>query len=577
MLRSPSGEVGNADVKLDYSDNDAEVLRKPADMDPKHVVQFQYDDLASAGVCSEAKLPEENLEEKHKAESDRDDASSCSSNAHWRGSKRHLPQRLMITHTMGMLPSSALQLIIENSGDIHCHYDLTQVLGKGAFGVVKKGRIKATGAARAVKEILKEKMRTTRYLLQKEIEIMKLIDHPNLLMLHEIFEDQTTMYLVLEMCEGGALDDLLKKMKRFTEKQGALAMQQIIRAVFYLHNHSICHRDMKAENVLVMKKASLEKNTLKVSDFGLSCMAEPKELLNKTAGTPTHMAPEVHAKRYGLACDLWSCGVIAFELLSGHLPFRADSKEELINKVCHGHVSFATDVWLEVSQEALDFVNRLLDKDQNRRLTAQKALKSAFIAELAPKPEELALPVRTLRDLRKFRAQNKLKRAALHVVASMLADEHVAKARKAFVSLDLNGDGSFTIEELKERLRKTSGKDAKQAAKVDEKEVFRDNPTGETELKDFSYTEFLAATFDRKKVMDAGVMEAAFSSFDKNGDGKVSISELATGKLIGKLTMDELSDSLEAIDIDGDGELDYKEFMRMMRYSGIMEDATAAA
>merc|ERR1712061_351197 len=168
---------------------------------------------------------------------------------------------------MGMDPSNALQLIIENEGSIGSHYAMSdKVLGKGAFGVVTKAELIATKAVRAVKTILKKKTKHSQELLKREIRVMKKVDHPNLVMLYEIFEDENNIYLVLEMCAGGDLHKKLLKAGVFTEMQAATVMKQILRGIFYLHKNSICHRDMKAQNVLLATLGPIEKCLLKVSD-----------------------------------------------------------------------------------------------------------------------------------------------------------------------------------------------------------------------------------------------------------------------------------------------------------------------
>jgi len=309
---------------------------------------------------------------------------------------------------------------------------------------------------------------------------------------------------------------------------------------------------------------------LKVSDFGLSCRLEPGHLFTKSAGTPTHMAPEVLARKYNLACDLWSCGVIVYELLCGHLPFSGRSREELHEEIIHRPVNFGRAEWLDVSQAAVSFTSTLLTKDHRLRCNPEQALGNQWIKDMVPQEPTVSFPPGITDDLRRFRSQNKLKRAALHVLASMVPEEELSSARSAFISLDTNGDGLFSVAELRERRRRCSepndGGNAKRAATL---EIFRDECEAEDhELKDFTYTEFLAATFKQQNAIQReSLCLATFSSFDKNGDGKVSISELATGRLLGKLTLDEITDALSQIDADGDDNMDFEEFMRMMRQS----------
>mmetsp|Transcript_86418 Transcript_86418/g.257929 ORF Transcript_86418/g.257929 Transcript_86418/m.257929 type:complete len:575 (-) Transcript_86418:91-1815(-) len=457
--------------------------------------------------------------------------------SHRRPSKR-TRRRLLVTHTMEMRPSSALQLIIENSGDVSNSYDLNRgVLGKGAFGV--------------------------------EINIMKSIDHPNLLMLNEIFEDQDAVHLVLELCEGGDLAGRLAKAGRFSEMQAASTMQQIFRAVFYLHNHQLVHRDLKEANCLIATAEPIGKADLKVSDFGLSCRLEPGHVLVHIVGTPSHMAPEVVARKYTQECDLWSCGVIAYHLLCGVLPFRGGDRQELFKRISLAHVNFGLEEWLEVSQNAVALVIALLTKDPKVRWSPQEALSHCWFAECLPSSDSAEhLSASIIDDLRKFRRRNKLKRAALHVIASMMPEAEMRAARRAFISLDLNGDGLFSITELKEQLRTRAQKGQTQTSPSQVDAMSADLTADGLFKEDFAYTEFLAATFDRRSAVGhEGLCRAAFSSFDKNGDGEVSIAELHSGRLLGQLTEAEIAAALKEIDTDGDANMNYEEFLRMMRAS----------
>lgn len=169
--------------------------------------------------------------------------------------------------------------------------------------------------------------------------------------------------------------------------------------------------------------------------------------------------------------------------------------------------------------------------------------------------------------MRKFRAQNKLKRAAMHVMASMLPDADLREFRKAFIALDRDGDGVFTMEELKESLKRNL---FARTGSCDGELLDAQAFAAEQDTEQFTYTEFLAATFDVPLAVKSGLCKAAFSSFDKNKDGSISISELATGKMLGHLEMDEVMETMEALDVDGDYQLDYKEFVQMMQSQEVL-------
>lgn len=479
--------------------------------------------------------------------------SSASSSSSTRNPKRRKAKNLRVIETMGMVPSASLQVVIDNHGDLEDFYDVeAKPLGQGSFGVVRQAKVKVTGAARAVKSINKEKMKEKRDVLKHEIEIMKMIDHPNLVMLHEIFEDTEFLYLVMELCSGGHLEARVKKAGRLREGQAAAVFRHILRGVHYMHAHRICHRDLKAENILLGNSDPLERCVVKLSDFGLSCVVSPKQVLTSCAGTRSHMAPEVLAKKYDISCDLWSCGVILYFFLSGYLPFAGD------DEVRAAKVAFSSKEWLDVSQDAINLISSLLTKNARKRSTAKQALREPWIKQRAPPPAEVTLQRTLIRNLCSFRSLNKFKRATLSVVVNMLDEADVSVPRATFNALDLNGDGIISLAELKRALAEQGGEG------MDIVCIFQDVSAGGKVLKEFTYTEFLAATFDRKHLRQTGICRTAFKCFDKNGDGTISMAELAKGHLLGHLSMEELVEILNSLDRNGDAHIDFEEFTAML-------------
>lgn len=213
------------------------------------------------------------------------------------------------------------QFIIDNTGKLQDFYDLEKKnLGEGSYGAVYKGINKSTGQPRAVKSICKDQMKNLER-FKSEINIMKMMDHPNIIKLYESFEDKKNIYLVMELCNGGELFDRIIDAGHFKEVQAAIIMQQIIRAIYYMHDNHVCHRDLKPENFIFNTKDPIEKALLKIIDFGLSCTFTDGQVLSTKAGTPYYVAPQVLAGKYDQLSDLWSCGVIMYVLLCGYPPF----------------------------------------------------------------------------------------------------------------------------------------------------------------------------------------------------------------------------------------------------------------
>eukprot|EP00350_Pseudokeronopsis_sp_OXSARD2_P000617 CAMPEP_0170540916 /NCGR_PEP_ID=MMETSP0211-20121228/810_1 /TAXON_ID=311385 /ORGANISM="Pseudokeronopsis sp., Strain OXSARD2" /LENGTH=212 /DNA_ID=CAMNT_0010843473 /DNA_START=58 /DNA_END=696 /DNA_ORIENTATION=+ len=211
---------------------------------------------------------------------------------------------------------------------------MDEFLGQGSFAKVQRGTNKKTGEKVAIKIIAKEALELEdKIALQNEIDILTQVDHPNIVKLYEIFEDETTYYLVMELMTGGELFDQIMEKEFYSEKEAAETIRPIIDAIQYCHSLNIIHRDIKPENLLYSSK-NPEKAIIKVSDFGLARYISVKTLATTTCGTPGYVAPEIlEQKPYGKECDYWSIGVVLYILLCGFPPFYDEENNVLFDKI----------------------------------------------------------------------------------------------------------------------------------------------------------------------------------------------------------------------------------------------------
>jgi len=453
-------------------------------------------------------------------------------------------------------------MVIDNPGVITEFYDIDKKkLGEGSYGAVMKCNNKATGVTRAVKSISKTQMKNLERFRQ-EIAIMKIMDHPNIIKLYESFEDHRNIYLILELATGGELFDRIIDTGSFSEVQAAIVMQHMFRAIFYMHQNHICHRDLKPENFLFTTKEPIEKTHFKVIDFGLACKFTADQVLTTKAGTPYYVAPQVLAGKYGASADVWSLGVIMFVLLCGYPPFYGESDADVLARVRKGDFTFNPVDWKNVSEDAKNLIKSLLKMNPKERYTAEQALGHEWVKNKAPKSQGVNLQKGLVDNLRGFRCQNKLKKAALHVIANQLGEKQIKALRETFMALDGNGDGLLTPAEMKEGLQKAGLKDIPQ----DLQQILEDVDSDGSGVID--YTEFLAASLDKKVYLKEDTCWQAFRTFDKNGDGKIDKSEIAyvlsDGDVASTATRD-MAEVMAELDTNGDGEIDFKEFMAMMR------------
>jgi calcium-dependent protein kinase len=280
-------------------------------------------------------------------------------------------------------------LIGVGSGRLRDNYTIQGgPVGEGAYGQVRKAVHKKTGVERAIKIISKRKTdKKAQEWLINEVAILKQLDHPNIMKVHEFFEDTKYFYIVTDFYDGGELFDKISSMKYFTEKFAASTVRQILSAIAYCHSHKIVHRDLKPENILYESKKTGA--GIKVIDFGTSNLYDPKTVMNERFGTPYYIAPEVLNGNYTEKCDMWSIGVILYVLLCGFPPFDGENEKEIFAKVLRGQYSFDEPEWKSVSDEAKNLIKRLLDMNPDKRYSAEEALKDPWFDHVIEEPDEL--------------------------------------------------------------------------------------------------------------------------------------------------------------------------------------------
>jgi len=285
-------------------------------------------------------------------------------------------------------------------------------------------------------------------MLFNEINILKEIDHPNIIKMYEFFEDDKRYYLVTEICKGGELFDEILQRGKFTERDAAVLMKQVLSCINYCHQANIVHRDLKPENILL--EANKEFDQIKIIDFGTSLVYDPNRNLDEKLGTPYYIAPEVLNKNYNNKCDIWSCGVITYILLSGQPPFNGTTDQEIMKKVREGQFSFEDRVWQTISENAKSFIRLLLTYNAAERPTAEEILTHAWLTELATLQVDENMAINALDNLGKFKSDVTLKQATFSFIASQLMSKQERdNLSKVFKAFDTNGDGKLSMEEVK--------------------------------------------------------------------------------------------------------------------------------
>nr|AON96295.1 CIPK10 [Stipa purpurea] len=266
--------------------------------------------------------------------------------------------------------------MVEQKGNVLMErYEIGRLLGQGSFAKVYYGRSVKTAESVAIKVIDKEKIFKCGLMdqVRREISVMKLVKHPNIVQLYEVMATKTKIYFVLEYVKGGELFNKVQR-GRLKEEVARKYFQQLNSAVDFCHSRGVYHRDLKPENLLLD-----ENRDLKTSDFGLSALAECKRqdgLLHTTCGTPAYVAPElISRKGYdGAKADIWACGVILYVLLAGYLPFQDKNLMDMYKKIYKAELKWPS--W--ISSDARKLLRCILDPNPSTRITFSEIMENPW-------------------------------------------------------------------------------------------------------------------------------------------------------------------------------------------------------
>jgi calcium/calmodulin-dependent protein kinase I len=335
-------------------------------------------------------------------------------------------------------------------------YEFLETLGAGSFGTVRKAIQKSTGREVAVKIILKSRLHGHLEVVEREINLLDSIKHPHIVELIDSFQTKHNFYIVTQLATGGELFDRLVQKTSFTEFDACDIIHQLLDAISYIHNRGIAHRDIKPENVLYLSVD--EVSPVVLADFGVSKQVDIKasEKLTGVAGSFGYIAPEIYAGEgfgdlyglgkggYTLSCDIWSLGVVAYTLIGGYSPIRAQNPQDFLDEVrTNNFVVFHEKFWSGISEEAKDFIIKSLDIDNRRRPSANDLLNHSWIQNhlnQTANPSDKNI-ISNIQE--GFNAQTRLRRA----VRLIIMKNKLEKLRQLRAEADSQFNGDSSLED----------------------------------------------------------------------------------------------------------------------------------
>ena len=401
--------------------------------------------------------------------------------------------------------------------------------------------------------------------MKAEFELLKKMDHPNVMRIFEAFENRSNIYIVSEFMDGGTLTKKTEN-KVLKESEISVIISNVLTGLAYCHGIGIAHRDIKPDNLMYETKGT--NPCLKLIDFGLSILLDKKKTCREVLGSPLFMAPEVvKDSPYNEKCDIWSCGIMLYRFLSSQDPFNPKTIEQLYSMIKNANFkleSLSGKYWNHVSSTAKKFLLRMLVNDPKYRASAAELLKDDFITGNCPDspiPQEVEKSM--LENFFEFSQESSLQRLVRNfIAASISTTDAVKEIRKDFRLMDKNKDGKISKAEF---MSYSSTMTENLGIEPNELElIFHKIDTDKSGYID--YTEFLSASLNNSLISERKNLELVFNFIDKNKSGYISPLEFRSifkGEY--GAARQSIERMLKELDENNDNKLGKEEFIHAMQ------------
>ena len=447
-------------------------------------------------------------------------------------------------------------------------YKVISNIGQGSYGNVYLAYNIYTNEKVAIKKIYKTLDVITEEEIINEIEILKKLNHPDIVKILEFYKTDQAYYIVSEYCSGGEL--FTKAETHLSENQIAVIFKQILSGLSYLHSNNIVHRDLKLENILISDVEYVlitgeEYLDIKIIDFGNAKHYKKNIKDSSIVGSTYYIAPETFMKKSGKESDLWSAGVILYMLIVGCPPFGGESDKQILSNVQKGVYGKNYSRWQNASNEVKDLIEKLLVSDPRKRLSAKEALEHKWFSKCQSNALYYNISkheiLKCIQNLLSYEINNKFEELVLaYIVHNMPKINQTKIAIQIFKLVNINGDGKLQKNELRKVLLYfVSEEYLKNFDKIFS--LLDSENRGYIE-----YSEFLRATLDRKSIVTEENLKSAFDYFDKENKGYFDEDQMKIFCKENKINEQLCHLIFEEIDLNKNGKVDFQVFKNIMIY-----------
>ena len=393
--------------------------------------------------------------------------------------------------------------------NIHLVFDIDkQILGEGQFGKVRIARQKSMPSRIfALKTVQKEKTRSFLNCVYREVVLLSQCDHPNIAKFYETFDTSEIVHFQLEYCSGGNLGEFIKNTENVQEKTAKGLIRQVLLAINHMHLRGICHRDIKPENFIFAYKGV--EASLKLVDFGFAKRFfgnNGKSRLYNLVGTPAFVAPEILTGDYDEKCDIWSAGILLYQLVSGIIPFSFDGDQKrLFKQIFNSPIDFKTPFKNKFySPLFFDLLKRMLTRNEKSRISVSQALAHPWFDDKIPLRIHQIEIRKLIENFKEFKVYNSFQKNVFKIYVKGLSEAEIKPYKNLFESIDRDLDGIISFPELKYFLV--------------QKGLFRSNKEileniehlHKTDNHHIFYTEFLASTINKESILTNRTLRRLF-------------------------------------------------------------------